>query len=62
VAELLEGASLAEARQLNAGRVVRTLQLAEEREHVAVMAIEAAQDALLDWERKLTTSNARRTP
>lgn len=52
VAELLEGNSLDEARQLNAHRVVKTLQLAAEREYVAAMAVNAAHDAISDWERK----------
>jgi len=52
VAELLEGASLEEARQLNANRVVRTLQLAAAREYLATMAVDAAHEAIRDWERK----------
>ena len=46
VAEWLEGASLDEAQALTAGRVVETLQLAHEREHVAQRAIEAARLAV----------------
>ena len=46
VAEWLEGASLDEAQALTAERVVETLQLAHEREHVARLAVEAACEAL----------------
>ena len=51
VAEWLEGASMAEARSLTAERVVQTLDLAPEREHVAGMAVDAASKALADSER-----------
>jgi NifU-like protein involved in Fe-S cluster formation len=46
VAELLEGATLAEAQALTAEGVAERLELAHEREHVARRAIEAAQLAL----------------
>ena len=52
VAELLEGASLDEARGLNAERVVQMLELVPEREHVARMAVAAAQAALANAEGK----------
>jgi NifU-like protein involved in Fe-S cluster formation len=48
VAEWLEGATMAEAGSLTAERVVQTLALAPEREHVATMAVEAARKALDD--------------
>ncbi len=46
VAEWLEGAAPADAQALTAERVVETLQLVPEREHVARRAIEAAQRAV----------------
>jgi nitrogen fixation protein NifU and related proteins len=46
VAEWLEGASMDEAKALTAERVVQTLGLAPEREHVAQMAVEAGQEAV----------------
>ncbi len=52
VAELLEGASIDDARGLKAERVVQMLQLAPEREHVARMAVDAALAALADAQRK----------
>lgn len=52
IAELLEGASIDEARELKAERVVQMLELAPEREHVARMAVTAAQAALDDVEAK----------
>lgn len=51
VAEWLEGAPIAEARTLTPERVVQRLDLAPEREHVARMAVEAAQRAVADVER-----------
>lgn len=48
VAEWLEDAPMAEASRLTAERVVQTLDLAPEREHVARMAVEAAHLALRD--------------
>lgn len=48
VAEWLEGAAIGEAQSLTPERVVQTLDLAPEREHVAQMAIEAAKRALAD--------------
>ena len=50
VAEWLEGAPLAEAMRVTPERVVQALALAPEREHVARMAVEAAQLALRDVE------------
>ena len=52
VAEWLEGASLEEARLLTAERVSAALQLAQEREHAAHRAIEAAQQALVSVGKK----------
>ena len=52
VAELLEGASIDEARGLKAQQVVQMLALAPEREHVARMAVAAAQAALANAEGK----------
>jgi nitrogen fixation NifU-like protein len=46
VAELIEGATKAEAEALTPERVVQMLQLAPEREYTARMAVEAAQTAL----------------
>ncbi len=46
VAEWLEGAAMAEAKTLTPERVVQTLGLAEEREHVARMAVEAGLSAI----------------
>jgi nitrogen fixation protein NifU and related proteins len=46
VAEWLEGASLEAAKSVTAERVVEALQLAEERQHVARMAVTAAIDAI----------------
>ena len=48
----LRGASLADARELEAFAVVAELQLPMHRAHVAGMAVEAAQKAIADWERK----------
>ena len=52
VAELLEGASLDEARRLQADEVVRTLRLVEERQYAAAMAVDAAHEAIRNWEAK----------
>lgn len=52
VAEWLEGATVDEATGLKTERVVQTLQLAPEREHVARMAVDAALEAVGDVERK----------
>ncbi len=46
VAEWLEGAPIAEATRLTPERVVQTLALAPEREHVARMAVEAGLNAV----------------
>jgi nitrogen fixation NifU-like protein len=48
VAEWLEGAAMDEASGLTAERVVQTLALAPEREHVARMAVEAGLNAVRD--------------
>jgi NifU-like protein involved in Fe-S cluster formation len=50
VAEWLEGASIAEAAQLAAERVVQRLELAPERHHVAALAVEAARRAVMSLE------------
>ena len=60
VAEWLEGASLDEAQALTAERVVETLQLAHEREHVARRAIEAALAAGANARRKRQVRSAKR--
>ena len=46
VAEWLEGAAMDEAGRVTAERVVETLALAPEREHVARMAVEAGMKAI----------------
>jgi nitrogen fixation NifU-like protein len=46
VAEWLEGASLDEARHLTAERVVEHLALAEDRVHVAAIAVNAGRQAI----------------
>jgi NifU-like protein involved in Fe-S cluster formation len=46
VAEWLEGAPMDEASMMTAERVVRQLELAPEREHVARMAVEAGLTAV----------------
>jgi nitrogen fixation NifU-like protein len=48
VAEWLEGAGLDDVRQLRAERVVEQLTLAEDRVHVAGIAIAAARQAVQD--------------
>ena len=48
VAEWLEGAVMAEATAVTTERVVQTLALAPEREHVARMAVEAGLSAVKD--------------
>ena len=48
VTEWLDGAAIAEAMAVTAERVVQTLELAPEREHVARMAVEAARRAVAD--------------
>lgn len=52
VAERLRGATLAAARELEAFAIVAELQLPMHRAHVAGLAIEAAHNAIADWERK----------
>jgi NifU-like protein involved in Fe-S cluster formation len=46
VTEWLEGAAIAEAERLTAERVVQTLQLVPEREHVARLAVQAGLEAV----------------
>jgi nitrogen fixation NifU-like protein len=46
VAEWLEGAPIDEAGMVTAERVVQTLSLAPEREHIARMAVEAGMKAI----------------
>ena len=46
VAEWLEGAAIAEAKQLTSERVVQRLDLAPEREYTARMAVEAGMKAI----------------
>ena len=48
VTEWLDGAPIAETMTVTAERVVETLALAPEREHVARMAVEAARRAVAD--------------
>ena len=48
VTEWLDGAAIAETHTVTAERVVQTLQLAPEREHVARIAVEAARRAVAD--------------
>ncbi len=52
VAERLQGASLDQARRLEAVSVAAELQLPIERAHVAALAVRAARAALDDWEMK----------
>ena len=52
VTERLHGMRLAEARELDAIAVVAELQLPMERANVAGLAVEAARNAIDDWERK----------
>jgi nitrogen fixation NifU-like protein len=58
VAERLQGASIEDARSMDGLTVVAELQLPMERAHVATMAVEAAQAAILDWERKCSRDGA----
>ena len=48
----LRGAPLVEARELETFAIVAELQLPMHRAQVAGLAIEAAQKAIADWERK----------
>ena len=48
VAEWLEGAAIVEASHMRPERIVQTLELAPEREHVARMAVEAGLKAIDD--------------
>jgi NifU-like protein involved in Fe-S cluster formation len=52
VSERLQRTSLQQARALSADEVVASLELPAERVDVAALAIEAAQRAMDDWERK----------
>jgi NifU-like protein involved in Fe-S cluster formation len=52
VTEWLDGAAIDEAKQITAERVVRMLQLIPEREHVAGLAIEAANKAIAEADRR----------
>lgn len=52
VAERLQQVSVAAARELEGLLIVAELQLPMERAHVAGLAVEAAQKAIDDWERK----------
>lgn len=52
VAERLHGTSIAEARGLEGLMVVAELQLPVEQAHVASLAVDAAQQAIADWEAK----------
>jgi nitrogen fixation NifU-like protein len=51
-AERLRGATVDEARQLEALAIVAELALPLERANAATLAVEAAKDAVDDWERK----------
>ena len=48
VAEWLEGAAMDEASAITAERIVQTLSLPAEREHVAILAVDAALKAVED--------------
>ena len=48
VAEWLDGAAIAETTTVTAARVVETLALVPEREHVAQLVVEAARRAVAD--------------
>src|SRR5262245_17941543 len=50
VADWLEGASIVEAAEMAAERVVQRLELAPERHHVAALAVEAARRAVMSLE------------
>ncbi|MGE3276945.1 MAG: iron-sulfur cluster assembly scaffold protein [Vicinamibacterales bacterium] len=52
VAERLDGAPLEGARRLAGDDIATALALAPERRHVAALAVDAAQRALDDWERR----------
>lgn len=52
VAERLHGTSVADAREMEGLMIVAELQLPVEQAHVAGLAVEAAQKAIADWERK----------
>ena len=52
VAERLQGATLDEVEALDALVIVAELQLPMERANVASLAVEAARQAIADWERK----------
>ena len=52
VTERLQGAHVADAREIDGLMIVAELQLPMERANVAGMAVEAAHKAIDDWERK----------
>jgi NifU-like protein involved in Fe-S cluster formation len=52
VAERLQGMTIHEARDLQPLTVVAELELPIERAHAAALAVEAARNAIADWERK----------
>jgi NifU-like protein involved in Fe-S cluster formation len=52
IAELLEGTAIGEGAAIDADRLVRELELPEERRGVADVVVKAAQAALDDWMRK----------
>lgn len=52
VSERLEHTSLSAARSLTADEVIASLALPDDRAHVAELAVEAARQAMDDWESK----------
>lgn len=52
VTERLHGVTVADARELDGMTIVAELQLPMEGAHAAGLAVEAAQKAIADWERK----------
>jgi NifU-like protein involved in Fe-S cluster formation len=60
VTEWLDGAAIDEAKQITAERVVRMLQLIPEREHVAGLAIEAANKAIAEADRRKLIADSRK--
>ena len=52
VTERLQGAHIADAREIDGLMIVAELQLPMERANVAGLAVEAAHKAIDDWERK----------
>jgi nitrogen fixation NifU-like protein len=55
VTERLQGASVADAREMHELTIVAELQLPIEQAHDAGMAVDAALAAIADWERKQQT-------